>query len=127
MQCDKVKLYLLNKTTKQARDYRQKRPTNQIKLTNKSVNINLKGTLLKSSTVIKAFMGKAVSKPWSIVVLTITLIVILSGQMQYTTTPFVRVLLIAQFFAGWPIYLDHLLDFFLLLSSALCGRTNATE
>jgi len=39
MQCDKVKLYLLDKTTKQARDYRQKRRTNQIVLTKSIINL----------------------------------------------------------------------------------------
>jgi hypothetical protein len=39
MQCDKVKLYLLDKTTKQARDYRQMRRTNQIILTKSIINL----------------------------------------------------------------------------------------
>jgi hypothetical protein len=38
MQCDKVKLYLFDKTTKQARDYRQKRRTNQIILMKSIIN-----------------------------------------------------------------------------------------
>lgn len=38
MQCDKVKLYLLDNTTKQARDYRQMRRTNQIKLLKSIIN-----------------------------------------------------------------------------------------
>jgi hypothetical protein len=39
MQCDKVKLYLLDKTTKQGRDYRQMRRTNQIILTKSIINL----------------------------------------------------------------------------------------
>jgi hypothetical protein len=41
MQCDKVKLYLPDKTTKQARDYRQKQRTNQFKLTKSIIHLNV--------------------------------------------------------------------------------------
>jgi len=76
MQCDKVKLYLLDIKTKQARDYRQKWRTNQTILTKSIIKLAYKS---KSCAVVKAFMGKAVSKPWPIVILAITFIVILSS------------------------------------------------
>jgi hypothetical protein len=91
MQCDKVKLYLLDKTTKQARDYRQMRRTNQIILMKSIIIYKFRRQLLKSSAVVKTFMGKTVSKSWSIVIFAIAFIVILSGQMQHTATPFIRV------------------------------------